>query len=122
MVKRAGREHDEWVIGQYNRNRPIEQHISSIAEYNRVMLAKEVEQLKEQGDPLESYYSEVISDTCEGKCPNCRSENLEYDDSYTEDYVSYHFTCLDCKTEGVEYYALQYDYTNAKIISHEKRN
>ena len=96
MVKRAGREHDEWVIGQYNRNRPIEQHISSIAAYNRVMLAKEVEQLKEQGDPLESYYSEVISDTCEGKCPNCRSENLEYDDSNLSIDLLYHYSKSVC--------------------------
>ena len=35
-------EHEQWLIEQYNRNRPQSEHVKNIAEFNRAMLDKEI--------------------------------------------------------------------------------
>ena len=39
---RSKEEHEQWLIDQYNRNRPAEEHVKNIAEFNRAMLDKEI--------------------------------------------------------------------------------
>ena len=42
-VKRVARkEHQQWLVDQYNRNRAIEDQVKDYAEYNRVMLDLEI--------------------------------------------------------------------------------
>ena len=40
--------HEEWLIDQYNRNRSVENHIKTMAEYNRAMLDLEIKNLKRE--------------------------------------------------------------------------
>ena len=45
----------------------------------------------------------------QGKCPNCRSENLIYETCCNDgDSLYYSFTCGDCPAVGKEWYALQF--------------
>ena len=39
---RSKEEHEQWLIEQYNRNRPASEHVKNIAEFNRAMLDKEI--------------------------------------------------------------------------------
>ena len=39
---RSKEEHEQWLIEQYNRNRPLSEHVKNIAELNRAMLNKEI--------------------------------------------------------------------------------
>tara|TARA_Y100000401_G_scaffold114185_1_gene115887 strand:+ start:1056 stop:1208 length:153 start_codon:yes stop_codon:yes gene_type:complete len=43
-------EREKWLIDQYNRNRPFEDHIHTMAEYNRVMLDLEIKNIKKEKD------------------------------------------------------------------------
>ena len=46
----------------------------------------------------------------EGHCPKCGSFNLNWGDTETSDhYISYTYSCVDCGTEGQEFYALIFD-------------
>ena len=38
-------EREKWLIDQYNRNRPFENHIHTMAEYNRIMLDLEIKNI-----------------------------------------------------------------------------
>ena len=39
-------EHRKFLIEQYNRNRPIEEHVSTMAELNQALLTNEIKKLK----------------------------------------------------------------------------
>ena len=56
---------------------------------------------------------------CQGICPFCDKENLDYKAIVLQDdFVYFPFTCNDCGTECREYYALQYsetDYFQTKL-------
>ena len=41
-------EHEKFLIDQYNRNRPVKDHIKDMAELNRVLLDGEIFKLKNQ--------------------------------------------------------------------------
>jgi len=43
-------EKEKWLIDQYNRNKPFEDHIKNMAEYNRVMLDLEIKNIKKEKD------------------------------------------------------------------------
>ena len=38
-------ERDQWLIDQYNRNRPFKDHVKNMAEYNRAMLDLEIKNI-----------------------------------------------------------------------------
>ena len=40
-------EHRKFLIEQYNRNRPIEEHVSTMAELNQALLTNEIKKLKD---------------------------------------------------------------------------
>jgi transcription elongation factor Elf1 len=53
--------------------------------------------------------SKYIEKECEGRCPNCDSENISYGDSELNDSsYTYEATCDDCGTEFTEEYNLHY--------------
>jgi len=39
-------EHRKFLIDQYNRNRPVDQHVSNMEELNRALLTNEIKELK----------------------------------------------------------------------------
>ena len=41
-------EHIEFLIEQYNRNRPIEDHVHSMEELNRALLTNEIKAIKDE--------------------------------------------------------------------------
>lgn len=48
-----------------------------------------------------------------GKCPQCRSEKIEYDAIEIEGDVCYYpFVCTECHYEGKEWYSFEYIETN----------
>ena len=50
--------------------------------------------------------------SCEGVCPNCGSENINWHDSDLQDgFIVYEATCDDCDTEFQEEYRLSYAIT-----------
>ena len=36
------KKHQQWLVDQYNRNRPVEDHVKNFAEFNRKMLDLEI--------------------------------------------------------------------------------
>lgn len=45
----------------------------------------------------------------QGKCPKCRSDNLEYGAISLEgDMAYYPYTCKDCGQQGEEWYKLEF--------------
>lgn len=53
-----------------------------------------------------------MENIAEGKCVKCKGENLEYDGMDIDgECVSYKYTCDDCGDDGVEYYNLQYAFS-----------
>ena len=50
-------EREKWLIDQYNRNRPFEDHIHTMAEYNRVMLDLEIKSIKKEKDDKRNHWS-----------------------------------------------------------------
>ena len=59
--------------------------------------------------------SELINVSCNGQCPICGSENLDYKclEIADGDMVFYPFICNDCNFQGRENYELSYiDTTN----------
>lgn len=59
-----------------------------------------------------------IAKKCEGQCPKCNSDDIEYMGSYLEDdYYTYECICEDCGCQFNEWYALHYvesNYTEAE--------
>lgn len=46
---------------------------------------------------------------CQGKCPKCGSENLEWGNQENDgEMLGYEFECNDCGTEGIDWYELNY--------------
>ena len=41
-------EHEKWLINQYNRNRPIEDHVKNMEELNRALLDGEIVKIKDK--------------------------------------------------------------------------
>lgn len=57
----------------------------------------------------------------QGVCPNCGSNNLQYDVlEVVDDQVMYPWTCNHCLTTGEEWYLLQF--TNHEEIEIPKEN
>jgi hypothetical protein len=53
-----------------------------------------------------------MENIAEGKCVKCKGENLEYDGMDMDgECVWYKYTCDDCGDDGVEYYNLQYAFS-----------
>lgn len=51
-----------------------------------------------------------MKQTYQGQCPKCDSENLTYGVAEIDgEGLFYPFTCDDCKTEGEEWYGLQFE-------------
>ena len=60
-----------------------------------------------------------IEKECEGRCPLCNSDNLDYNTSNIDcDYVIYSYTCETCHTTGKEYYKIIYEITLADVREH----
>jgi len=54
----------------------------------------------------------LVEKNCEGKCPKCKSENINWHDSELQDgFIVYEATCDDCDTEFQEEYKLVYTIT-----------
>jgi hypothetical protein len=46
-----------------------------------------------------------IETKCQGKCPQCRSDNISYSDSENIDnMIKYEIVCNECDYEGEEWY------------------
>ena len=46
---------------------------------------------------------------CQGKCPKCGSENLEWGNTEIDgEGLGYEFECNDCGCQGTEWYSLTY--------------
>ena len=46
---------------------------------------------------------------CQGKCPKCESENLEWGNTEIDGQsLGYEFECNDCGCQGTEWYDLVY--------------
>lgn len=55
----------------------------------------------------------------QGVCPVCNSENLEYGSSDIDgDFISYDWTCEDCKSEGLEWYELTFSNHSVSFTGH----
>jgi len=62
-----------------------------------------------------------IEKECEGLCPLCNSDNLEFDTSNIGiDYLTYPYTCKDCHNTGTEYFKITYEITLTEIKENEK--
>lgn len=48
-------------------------------------------------------------DNCEGLCPVCHSDNVDYESIELREGMAYFpYTCKNCGTEGEEWYNLQF--------------
>lgn len=46
---------------------------------------------------------------CLGRCPKCNSDKLDYGMPESDnEHIYYPFTCKKCKTQGKEYYEVEY--------------
>jgi len=51
----------------------------------------------------------IIRNECQGECPQCGGEDLNYDAMEVhDDSVCYPFFCDECHYEGKEWYAMKY--------------
>tara|TARA_R100001244_G_scaffold60743_2_gene51014 strand:+ start:712 stop:894 length:183 start_codon:yes stop_codon:yes gene_type:complete len=58
----------------------------------------------------------TIEKSCEGKCVRCLSTNLEYKAIELQgDYIYYPYECLECDSEGKEYYYMSYTNSETSI-------
>ena len=58
----------------------------------------------------------TVTEQCQGDCPHCGSNNLDYRDlEIQDDYAWYPFDCQDCKAVGSEGYNLKYDNTEVDV-------
>lgn len=49
-------------------------------------------------------------DNCEGYCPLCHSDNVDYESIELRDGMAYFpYTCKNCGTQGEEWYNLQFE-------------
>jgi hypothetical protein len=63
-----------------------------------------------------------IEKRCEGYCPICGSDDLDYYNTEIEDcWVRYEFTCNACKNDAIEWYRMQYDATTTMQDDEDER-
>lgn len=49
---------------------------------------------------------------CQGDCPKCGSDNLEYGNTELDgETLGYEFECRECGCQGIEWYDLEYSET-----------
>lgn len=49
-------------------------------------------------------------DNCEGYCPVCHSDNVDYESIELQEGMAYFpYTCKNCGTQGEEWYNLQFE-------------
>jgi len=66
---------------------------------------------------------EQIKKICQGECPICGSEDLEWFDSDNDgETITYNFQCNECHSEGWEWCTLEYNFTIAnKLINKNEK-